>query len=182
MIDPGSFNLATALTNLSAAFGSITKLIVALSYVMGVGMMSKGVMSYRIFANQTFGSAQRGELAGPMVWLFVGALLVYLPSTMDSSMATVFGTSEIGANSDLIAYSSASTLEWKQIADVVIQYIKLIGFIAFIRGWIILSKMGHSGAQPGSIGKGTIHVIGGVLLINIVDTVNLLAQTLGYTG
>lgn len=97
-------------------------------------------------------------------------------------MATVFGTSEIGANSDLIAYSSASTLEWKQIADVVIQYIKLIGFIAFIRGWIILSKMGHSGAQPGSIGKGTIHVIGGVLLINIVDTVNLLAQTLGYTG
>lgn len=182
MIDPGSFNLGTALTNLSAAFGSITKLIVALSYVIGVGMMAKGVMSYRIFANQTFGSAQRGELAGPMVWLFVGALLVYLPATMDSTMITVFGTDDVGDSSELIAYAGATTADWAKIAEVVIQYIKLIGFIAFVRGWIILSKMGHSGAQPGSIGKGIIHVVGGILLINVVDTVKILAQTFGYVG
>jgi len=51
-----------------------------------------------------------------------------------------------------------------------------------VRGWLILSKMGHPGAQPGSVAKGIVHVIGGILLINIVNTVNMLASTFGYTG
>ncbi len=177
-----SFSLDMAITNLSESFGNIQKLIVAISYVMGVGMAVKGVMMYRVFANQSMSSAQRGEFAGPLVWITIGCLLVYFPTTLDSSLQTVFGTSDLGNANELVAYSSISTVEkWKSISDVIIQYVKLIGLIAFVRGWVILSKMGHSGAQPGSISKGIIHVIGGVLLINIVDTVNMLATTFGYS-
>ncbi|MBS0290780.1 MAG: hypothetical protein JSS07_12195 [Proteobacteria bacterium] len=182
-ISSASFSLDTALTNLSNAFSSIEHLIVAITYVIGLSLIIRGVMMYRIFANQTFGSAQRGELAGPMVHLFIGALLLYLPSTLTTSLTTVFATPDIGQASNLIGYTTLSgTEKWQKLTNVVVEYMILIGLIAFIRGWVILSKMGHSGSQPGSIGKGLIHVIGGILLINIVDTVNILGCTFGFTG
>lgn len=180
MFDPSAFSFDLAIQNLSLAFTNIQKLVVALSYVMGVGMVVRGVMMYRIFANQTFGSAQRGEIAGPMVWITIGCVLIYLPSTVETSLITAFGSGTVGETSELIGYTTLSATEkWRRISEVAIGYMKLIGLIAFIRGWIILSKMGHSGAQPGSIGKGIIHIVGGILLINIIDTVNMLARTFG---
>lgn len=178
-----SFSLDTAMANLSRAFTSLEHLIIAITYIIGLALIVRGIMMYRIFANQTFGSAQRGEIAGPMVHLVVGALLLYIPSTLTTSLTTVFGTSEVTSAQNLIGYATLSSTEkWKKLTDVVVQYMLLIGLIAFVRGWVILSKMGHSGSQPGSIGKGLIHVIGGILLINIVDTVNILGCTFGYTG
>jgi intracellular multiplication protein IcmC len=140
-------------------------------------------MMYKALATQTMASAQKGEFAGPLVFIVVGALLIYVPSTLNTSLSTIFGSTDIGTSSQLIGYSSMSSVEqWQEITDVIVQYMYLVGLIAFVRGWVILSKMGHSGSQPGSVGKGLIHVIGGILLINIVDTVNLLASTFGYTG
>tara|TARA_R110002110_G_scaffold404606_1_gene623036 strand:+ start:40465 stop:41007 length:543 start_codon:yes stop_codon:yes gene_type:complete len=177
-----SFDLATAITNLSASFENLQRMIVAISYVIGVGMVVKGIMMYRVFANQSMSSAQRGEFAGPLVWIVIGVLLIWFPTTLDSTLLTIFADSTLGDSNELIAYLPTSGADqWKSLSEVIVKYVKLIGLIAFLRGWIILSKMGHSGAQPGSIGKGAIHVIGGVLLINIVDTVQVLATTFGYT-
>jgi len=178
-----SFSLDIALNNLAAAFGTLRALIIAISYVSGLALMIRGVMMYRIFANQTFGSAQRGEIAGPMVFLFVGALLFYFPSTMDTSLITLFGSTDIADSSSIVGYANLSGIaKWQAIADICVKYLTLVGYIAFVRGWLILSKMGHPGAQPGSVAKGIVHVIGGILLINIVNTVNMLASTFGYTG
>lgn len=180
MIDPSSFSLDVALTNLSYAFTSLRTLLVAFSYVVGAGMVAKGLMMYRQLANQTMSSAQRGELAGPMVWIVIGCILVYFPATLQSTLTTVFGSGEMSAASELIGYGTVSGVErWREISEVIVMYVRLVGYIAFIRGWIILSKMGHSGTQPGSIGKGVIHIIGGILLVNVIDTVNLLSRTFG---
>lgn len=178
-----SFSIELALTSLAASFKSILSLLKALSYIIGLTLIVRGIMMYRIFATQTMSSAQKGEIAGPLVFLLVGTFLLYFPSTLSTSLTTVFGDDNVKGATDLIAYSQLSGMEnWNAISDVVIKYMYLIGMIAFIRGWVILSKMGHSGAQPGSLGKGILHVVGGVLLINIVETFNILATTLGYTG
>jgi intracellular multiplication protein IcmC len=183
MINPSSFDLSTMLANLEASFSNLQSLVVAISYVTGVALVVRGVMMYKIFGSQTMSSAQRGEFAGPLVFIIVGSLLIYLPSTFQGSIQTVFGHTELGQAKDLVAYQALEGGEkWQEISDIVVKYMKLIGLIAFVRGWIILSKMGHAGSQPGSIAKGIIHVIGGVLLINIVDTFNILATTFGYTG
>ncbi len=183
MINPSSFSLDTMLSNLSASFGNLQSLIVAFSYVAGLFLIIKGIMGFKAFATQTMSSAQRGEFAGPMVSLIIGSLLFYLPSTFSGSLTTIFGSSQLGTASDIIAYQALSgSDQWQEISNVVVQYMKLVGLVAFVRGWIILSKMGHSSSQPGSVGKGAIHVIGGILLINIVDTFNILATTFGYTG
>jgi intracellular multiplication protein IcmC len=177
------FSLDTALTNLSNAFGDLQHLIIAIAYITGLYLIVRGIMMYKVFGSQTMASAQRGEFAGPLVHIVIGAILLYIPSTLNTSLTTIFGDTTIGQASDLIGYKSfAATEKWQELSDVIVQYMYLVGLIAFIRGWVILSKMGHSGSQPGSIGKGLIHVIGGILLINVVDTFNLLASTFGYTG
>lgn len=182
MID-SSFSIDVALANLAGSFNSLVVLVRALSYIIGLTLIVRGVMMYRIFATQTMSSAQKGEIAGPLVFLMVGAFLLYFPSTLATSLTSVFGDNNVAGSTELIAYKDLSGLQkWTAISDVVVKYMYLIGLIAFVRGWVILSKMGHSGAQPGSLGKGIIHVIGGVLLINVVKTFNVLATTLGYTG
>lgn len=185
-MSPTSFNLDTMLDNLTSSFDSLVMLVVAVSYVTGLSLVVRGVMMYRQFANQTMASAQRGEIAGPMVFIVVGAILIYFPSTLDTSLATLFGnvnSNNLKMASSMIGYQSlAQGAEWQRIADVVVKYVQLVGLIAFVRGWIILSKMGHSGSQPGSVGKGITHIVGGVLLINVIDTFNVFATTFGYAG
>ena len=87
-----NFSLDAALAAIQAAFSSLQLLITAIAYVIGVSLIVRGVMMYRAFANQTFGSAQRGEIAGPMVHIFVGGILCYIPSTITASLTTVFGS------------------------------------------------------------------------------------------
>lgn len=179
-------DLGTALENLTYAFEQLKTLVAAISYVMGLYFIFRGIGMYKIFATQSFASANKGEVAGPLVFLVVGAVLMYFPSTLDTSMQTLFGysTGQMPAAEEMIGYSDLadSAGNWAAISGVLIKYMKLIGFIAFLRGWTILSKMGHSGAQPGSVGKGIVHIVAGILLINIVDTVNLLAETFGFTN
>lgn len=176
-----TISLDAALANLQTTFTSLTTLVAVVSYVVGVFLVFKGIGMYRIFANQTFGSAQRGEFAGPLVAILVGVVLVYFPSTLDTSLITIFGSADVSPASDLMSYSSLQDSEkWQKLSEIVVKYMKLIGLIAFVRGWIILSKMSQSGTQPGTMGKGLIHIIGGILLINIVDTVNLLGETFGF--
>ncbi|HET9843269.1 MAG TPA: hypothetical protein VFP93_01260 [Gammaproteobacteria bacterium] len=184
MIEFTSVSIDTALANLTDAVSAIKVLVSAISFIVGIFLVFKGVTGYKIFATQTFASAQKGEFAGPLVFIIVGSILIYLPAATDVSLFTVFGKNASGIPDEakLIAYPGGGVEEkWTEIAVVLIKYMKLIGFIAFVRGWIILSKMGHSGSQPGSVGKGLTHLIGGVLLMNIVDTVLILARTFGFT-
>lgn len=183
MSSAASFSLDTAITNLGAAFGDLKQLIVAISYITGAFLVVRGLMMYKIFATQTMASANKGEFAGPLVFIIVGAILIYFPSTLDTSLTTVFGSKALQSPADFIGYKSLTKVQqFKTLGDVIVKYIYLIGLIAFLRGWIILAKMGHSGAQPGSVGKGIMHIIGGIMLINIVATMNILAQTFGYKG
>lgn len=182
-VTSAAFSLDTAITNLKETFVQLRTLTGALSYVIGVALVVRGLMMYKIFGSQTMASAQKGEFAGPLVFIIVGAILIYYPSTLDTSLKTLFGTTALKPTNQLMNYASLEkTEQWRDLSDVIVKYIYLIGLIAFIRGWVILSKMGHSGSQPGSIGKGIIHIVGGVLLINIVATVNILAETFGYKG
>lgn len=175
------FSIERSADGLLGAFYNLESLVIAMSYVIGVTLIIRGIMMYRIFANQTYGSAQRGEIAGPLVFLVVGTVLIYFPSTISASVNTLFGTSQIAGFESLVSYQNVGpSVRLHLLQDVIISYVQLIGLIAFIRGWVILSKMGHSGSQPGSIGKGVIHIVGGVILINLIGTITVLANTLGF--
>lgn len=180
-----TFSFQRMVDNLNALVTNIELLITAFAFVAGIFMIAKGLMMYRAFGQHITQMSQRGEMAGPAVYILVGAMLVYIPSTINMGLTTIFsgnvtlGTTK-GAN-QLITYSSTSAFtQWQELSVVIVNYLKLLGLIAFIRGWFILSKMSAPGQQPGTAGKGVTHLIGGVLLMNVVDSINIIAATFGF--
>lgn len=177
--------LDTALTNLSQAFTNLQVMITAVAYVAGFIMCSRGILMLRAFGQHITQMSQKGEVAGPLVYLVVGGFLIYLPSTLDTSFMTLFGkdTSGIESSSALLAYLDvASEDKYRQILDIMVKYTKLIGLVAFLRGWFIMAKMGDPGVQPGSMAKGITHLASGIMLMNIVGTFKLLADTIGWSA
>lgn len=175
-------NLDTALNNLSNSFDSLLQLVGGASFVIGVFLVVKGLMLYRSFGMH-MASQGKQEHAAALVAILVGAVLIYLPTTINTGLQTIFGTTSTNAAADMIGYSSiATTASWRKLMNVLQNYIQLIGYIAFVRGWLILSKLGHAGGQPGNMGKGLTHIIAGIILVNIVASINILANTFGFQG
>ncbi|MES2212199.1 MAG: hypothetical protein V4490_03570 [Pseudomonadota bacterium] len=178
-----SFDFTNMIANLMSAVYSIQNLVVAISYLMGVSLIARAIFLYKTFGQQVTQASRPGELAAPIVQMFVGAMLIYLPNTLDTSLNTLYGggMDSIANASSLIGYNTISTFgNWSQLSNVIVHYMQLIGLISFVRGWILLSKLGHAGEQPGNFSKGLTHIIGGILLINVVDTINILATTFGF--
>lgn len=177
-------NIDLMLTNLQATFSSLMYMVTAVSYVMGIGFLARALMMLKAFGHSITQMSQKSEMGPVLVMMLVGSALLYLPSTIDVGLITIYGSASLGNSTEILDYTSGIGLaeKWGLYSEVLMDYMKLIGLIAFIRGWTILSKLGHQGGQPGTMGKGLTHLIGGVLLINIVDTVHVLASTFGFTG
>ena len=56
--------------------------------------------------------------------------------------------------------------------------VQLVGVIAFIRGLMMLTKLGQGGQQA-SFGKVAAHIIGGVFCIDMYDFLQAVFATLG---
>jgi intracellular multiplication protein IcmC len=114
----------------------------------------------------------------PITYLVVGGFLIYLPSAIQTGISTLWNTPYPTAY--LTNANTASS--WQLVINNSFTILQLIGVIAFIRGLIILTQLGGHGGQPGTFWKGMTHIIGGILCINMYDTVRMIGATLGLTG
>ncbi len=183
------------LVNVKALVRPITGLVLIISFLLGILMMLRGLLMMRQFALPINQASKPGEIAGPLVHLFVGAILIYIPAASDSLSLTLFdiniaNTSIMDINTSASPKASQELLgytetvikdQWAALFDTIVVYIQLIGFIAFIRGWLLIGESGNPGVQPGSISRGVVHVIGGILAINFVPFIQALQETLMKT-
>lgn len=169
----GSPDLATMLVNLSKAVPALMRLVTALAYVMGFFFIVKGVLELKHYGEGRSMMSQEHSLAKPLTFLSVGALLIYLPGSVNVGMST-FWTSPnpygYGPQTD--------TGNWADLTDAAFMIIQLVGTIAFIRGLLILTQMGHGG-QPGNFAKAMAHIIAGVMCINLYQFLQTIFNTLG---
>ena len=182
-------DLQDILVNLRSVLGPIMTLLLIISYIAGIVMIIRGLAQLKSFGGQ---QAKPGEFTGPLVYIIVGTVLLYLPSTTDVVTRTIFGTdaasivegssinlSALGQASDkLMGYAPVAIEgQWADLIDTIILYVQFIGFVAFIRGWFIIAHAGQSGAQPGNISKGVTHIIGGIIAVNFLPMVDILHTT-----
>lgn len=187
--------MSTVLANISSIIVPLTALATFISWIIGAFMIFKAVMMLRKFGQQ---QTSMHENTGPLVYLIVGAILVYIPSSTDVMLNSFFNTTnsifdwgnninyqQMGQGSDLLGYVSGQSLsaQWGDLANTLVLYVQFVGYLSFIKGWIMLSKMGSSqGSQQGAFTKGLIHIIGGVVAINVVGTYHILQNTVLGTG
>lgn len=160
------------LKNLQQSLQPIWQFLIALSYVIGLSFMVMGVMKLKSYGQQTVMMSTHASMGPALASFIVGTGLLFLPALLDIMTVSLWG---YGIDTIEGPDQSAS---FSDIMVPIVQLIQVFGLIAFIRGWIILSKLG-SQSQPGTLSKGLMHILGGVLGINIMGTIEILGRTLG---
>lgn len=167
-----SVSAETMLKNIAKQLPFLMRMVTAIAYVLGLVFIIKGVMKLKEFGeSRTMMSAEHG-LKGPLVYLIVGALLLYLPSAVQVGLSTFW------SEPNPYGYLQEQD-QWAEFINIVYVVVQFIGVIAFIRGLVILSHLGAQGGQPGTLGKGLTHIIGGIFCINIYQFVQVILNTLG---
>lgn len=170
--DVGSITADQMLNNIAQSVPSLMRLTTAIGYVLGMFFVIKGIMGLKEYGETRTHGGQHGGLKGPLALLAVGALLLYLPSSVHVGLSTFWD------NPTPYAYVTKDTDAWTSLTNSVFLIAQLIGTIAFIRGLIIMSHMGDSGHQQGSFGRAMAHIVGGIFLINLYQFIQTIMNTL----
>jgi intracellular multiplication protein IcmC len=172
-VDIPSFT--TFLNAIKADVPAVTSLVTALMFLTGMILLFRAVYALKLYGELRTMTSSSAELKGPLVLFLVGTILLFYPSLFSVSLSSVFGTNNILS----YAPNPSDTANEKAMFHAVGIILQLVGLIAFFRGWLqIQSLSGH--AQQGTFGKGLTHIIGGILLINIFATWNIIKSALGW--
>lgn len=178
--------------NLKKILNPTLRLLMAISFIIGLVFILRGLMTLRQFSMPLTQATRPGELSGPLVYIFVGAVMMYIPSSTDilsetllgGSQGSIFGSRGLGgmgkASDELMGYGVTQSVEdeWATLVDTVVLYVQLIGFLAFLRGWMLIAHAGQPGVQPGTISRGIVHIVGGIIAINFLPLVKVVHNTI----
>lgn len=155
----------------------IKNFLFALCYIIGISFIFTAIFSLKKFGQQgAFMQDTKAGILGPTIRLFMGVAFMAVSQFLDIFYETIWGYN--------VAESQSIELTTDQLglADAITplkNIIYIIGLVSFIRGWIILVKATSAGqAQPGTVSKGAIHIIGGVLAMNIQGTVQMIQESM----
>lgn len=206
----GNIDLHAILYNLQQLLVPITQLILAISFLSGVALTFRGAAMLHTFGQLQNQMSKPHGITGPFVYIIIGSVLMYLPTTTTIFSNTIFGSNGFdslfqfnnnnmitlkggenntdisvvnepnynkSASSELMSYANVGGgQEWSDLINTIVAYIQLVGLIAFVRGWFILSHSAESsGGQQGSFSKGLIHIIGGIMAINFVPFMHAIS-------
>lgn len=165
------------LINLANSLIPVEKTITGASYLMGLAFGIKAIVTLKIHGEQR-SSMGAGGMKEATIYLMVSAMLLYYPTAFEVIMNSTFGYSSVLAYSSLSASANLFGSD-SAVGMALFTIIQVIGLIAFIRGWLLIARSGSGqGGQPGTIGKGFMHVFGGVLAMNMTGTMEVFHNTL----
>lgn len=159
--------------NLAKQIPQLMKLVSAVSYVLGLFMMFKGVLAFKQYGESRTMASSHTELKTPLILMICGGGLLFLPSWVQVGLNTFW------THPNPYGYTEqyAGETQRDQFVRAMFQIMQLFGIISFIRGWLILATTSTQSVQPGTFAKGITHIIGGILLFNLYDFINVLKET-----
>lgn len=161
--------------NIQGAIAPIEKMVTGAAYLIGVAFFIKALYHLKIYGELRTMMSSNTSAKEPAVYIFVGAMFIYLPTLYGIMSRSTFGTDNILAYS---AISGTNSAYYGDALVTVLMLVRLVGVISFLRGWVILAKGSAHGQQP-QWAKGVTHIIGGLMAINIVGTTKIFMNTLG---
>ena len=178
----------------AVASGPLSSFALAGAFLIGVGLMIKGLFDASRLSDQN--NHSRGGVGGVVATLAVGAMLTNLP-TLISIVSRTFGLEGL-SQSDFLAAGTNAAASMRSYAAAADQMasgadafnqayesvVYMIGYgllpfglIAFIRGLIIFRRVADGNPRGESVGMGVTHIIGGAMLTNAVLVVCLVDAT-----
>lgn len=169
-------NWAAMLAALETNIQPVIYLIKAIGYVIGFWLIISAIIDLKkIGQSQSAMSTTESGLGGPLMRMAIGIALIYYPSTISMAVTT------LGGDGSILPYTPASSDTFGPAKRGALLLVQAVGYVSFIRGFVTLSNSTKPGAQQGTVGKGVMYVVGGILAINIVATIQILGNTLGIS-
>lgn len=129
-----------------------------------------------------FGQNPKASVPNIIANLVIGTILYTVGTSLNTILATVFGTSAIagpGVVVNAIAFDfGADTQPFQAAVYAALTFFQLVGMIAFIRGWLIL-KDAVEGHSQKTVAQGLTHIFGGVCAVNIYAFLQAMDTTFG---
>lgn len=171
---------ANVLTNLANSLGPVQRLITGGAYLIGCAFLFKAIYCLKVYGEARTMMSSNTSVKEPIVYLMVSALLIYFPTGLDMLMQTTFGDKNLLAYAPMNGSPALNSLfgSGSVIGKPLTVIIRVIGLVAFVRGWVLVARAASQGQPPGGTGKGLMHVFGGILAINIVGTLQMINNTL----
>jgi intracellular multiplication protein IcmC len=169
--------LGTVSGSLDDEIQDIKTFLYSLCYIIGLSFIVTAVMSLKKFGQRgAFMQDAKASVLGPAIRLFLGVALMAVGDFLDIIYQTIWGYNVAdAANIDLGSDSLGLASAIKPVKNI----IQIVGLVAFIRGWLTLVRATNEGAaQPGTVSKGSIHIIGGVFAMNIEGTIQMIQDSM----
>jgi intracellular multiplication protein IcmC len=144
----------------------------ASAYLFGLVFIFRGVYGLKVYGDMRTMMSSGSNIKGPLILLLVGSALMFFPTTKSVFLETTFG---VGQQTPL-SYDSVTGMD-VQTFRALLGFVQLVGVISFVRGWIILAHSASPSSQS-QFPKAIIHIIAGLLAINIQGTINVVNATL----
>ena len=152
---------------------TVAVILQVVSIVLGAALLCSGFMHLKRYGEmRTMMSAQM-SMSGPLMKLVAAALLLTLPFFIEVGLQSMFGTTSVTAYDP-----AAGSLGMSGMKTAVVQFVRIVGVISFMRSVVMLARCGEHNGAPGNVAKAMIHMIGGVACINIVATLDILKSVL----
>lgn len=164
-------DIFTLLSNLDNANGPLLKLVTSAAYLIGIFFGIRAILSLK----KTTGNGQ-GGLKEFLIYITIASVMLYLPTAINAFVNTIF-------NSEIVPISynnSEDDLTIFSLEPIIMRLVQLIGLISFIRGWLMMSNLANANGQP-VFAKALIHIVGGVLAINVEGTKSVMLSTIGIS-
>ncbi len=124
-------------------------------------------------------SASGNEIGygGIALKLLVGGMLLRFAATLQDTSRLLFGTG-IQSYEGVLAYAPlpAQAGMWRQVFEVVLLWVVMIGWIGAFRGLMLWNSAANGGGSGGSSGdlfwRGLWHLIGGAAAVNITGVIS----------
>lgn len=166
---------STMLGNIIGSFPGIMSFLNLFTSMMGVILTGMAIFKFIEF------DSGKARLITPFIYLIVGVALFNLSSSVNTFLETIYGSST--SVQTLLSYNGGGGLSQQtaRMTMLLIMCIRLIGYWAFIKGWLIFKRIGDgSQGSDEAFSKALTHLFFGVMAINIVETVNVISSTVGF--
>ena len=164
--------------NISENIEPIKQFLIAMCYISGLGLTFHAIMKLKKFGFKTAMMHVEVSVVTCFAEFFAGVGLIYTPSLIASLNWTFFSQ---GETMSVLDYDSGRGASFDVYLRPILGIIQIIGIISFLKGWLMLGKIGQQGTQPGTISKAITHIVGGILAINVILMIKVVNATMFST-
>lgn len=161
--------------NFSSSSIATFNLVMRVAVLLGIILAGKGVLALKDYSE----SGGRTPLKTPMYLMITGIFLFSLPSTMSAATQTLALGGFAGTNIMSEKVPNAGLPGANAAIQGVLLFVKLVGIIAAVRGFLILKSIGEGSGQA-SMGGALTFILGGAAAVNIESTYTLLKNSVGW--